>query len=92
MVNCREAERAPVENFLTVLPNPTFTTFTLSLNNHVDKDLIITVSSLYGNEVEKLYLNQNDENITFGNAYEKGIYLLSIKSNSKQNTFIIVKQ
>lgn len=91
-VNCRHFDKPIEEELYTVNPNPSFSEFTFSLNNHVAKDLIITVSSIYGNVVEKLHLYENSKNITFGNAYEKGVYLVSFETKSKLNTFLIVKQ
>lgn len=92
VVNCRSSEGIAEIDMINVMPNPSFSEFTLSFKNNFANEVSIAVHRLDGILIEKFQVSKNQTSLTFGASYTQGVYILTMQINSRNKSFLIVKQ
>ncbi len=78
---------------LTVFPNPSLGAFYINYNSNINENLIIEIYSISGKKIFTKKINKNPDTLKFPinlNNEKKGIYLISISSETKTFTEKII--
>ena len=78
---------------VSVLPNPSVKNFSLSISNGDRSEMIrLVVTDVLGRLVEQRSGIPSEAIISFGDSYQKGIYLVQIRQGAQTKVVKIVKQ
>ena len=78
---------------VSVLPNPSVKNFSLSISNGDRSEMIrLVVTDVLGRLVEQRSGIPSEAIISFGDSYQKGIYLVQIRQGTQTKVVKIVKQ
>lgn len=72
--------------------NPSTNSFQIDLSKLVSEKVFITVSDINGKLIEKLQLPMNNQMVSLGDNYGKGIYVAEISNRFTRNTVKLIKQ
>jgi len=76
---------------ITVYPNPSANNFHLGLSTSSNDNINIEIYDMLGRVVENLRGINYDNNITFGNSLNSGMYLVQVSQGSKIQALRIIK-
>ncbi|MBP1646051.1 MAG: hypothetical protein H6Q16_1626 [Bacteroidetes bacterium] len=82
-------------NPIIIYPNPTKNDWTIEINSFNEEEIEIIVNNIEGKQIysKKVFLKIGQNNFTIGNnTYNKGNYILSIRSNTLNHTEKLIKE